>query len=305
MRALISYSYYDWFALYPIKSFFKYIRNRIVSNLYVLKKSKNTSNFLKKCKHLNDQNIILVIAFEQPWVIEWLLKMSKKYVTDATIVVFDNSRDKSKRVKIKEVCKSQNTLYLPLPENNTKHANRSHSLAMQWIFDNIVKVIKPKSFTYIDHDLIPVKSISISKLLGNQDFYGWLKIGEKRRNPNSWNLWAGYCIYRYDNVRDKDLYFMYDFPQGLDTGGGNYGALYHGYNRHKMNFSCLSDVKIKVPGVGIVNNIQVLDDSWYHIGSVSYNDNFASKKDYCVLLSKAVDSGVEWDDLLVTQKIVE
>jgi|LWDU01.1.fsa_nt_gi hypothetical protein len=305
MRSFSSYSFSNWLKLQPIKYLIKYTRNRIVSNLYVAKKSQNTEHFLNECKDLKDKNILLVIAFEQPWVIEWLLKMSKKYVTDAVVLVFDNSRDKSKKGEIKKVCHTQNTLYLQLPENNTTHVNRSHSLAMQWIFENIVQAIQPKSFAYIDHDLIPVKKTSIAERLGNQDFYGWLKTGLVRRNPDSWSLWAGYCIYDYDSVRNKKLYFMYDFPQGLDTGGGNYEVLYRNYNKDKMQFSNISIAEVQVPNIGLVRDIMLIDDNWYHIGSVGYNDNFVSKKDYCLSLSKLIDSGIEWDELVVSQRTAQ
>jgi hypothetical protein len=49
----------------------------------------------------------------------------------------------------------------------------------------------------------------------------------------------------------------------------------------------------------------LIDDNWYHIGSVGYNDNFVSKKDYCLSLSKLIDSGIEWDELVVSQRTAQ
>ena len=97
---------------------------------------------------------------------------------------------------------------------------------------------------------------------------GWYRIGLQRKNPDAWNLWAGYCMYSYTKIKKSNLYFMYDFANGLDTGGGNYDALYYGYDDRNMDFSSVSQVSINIPSIGVVDDLMLLDDSWYHIGSV-------------------------------------
>ena len=305
MRKLSSYQFISWVKLEPIKYLIKYIRNYFVTTLYVAKKGKNLDSFLKKCKHLSGKNIILIIAFEQPWVIEWQLKISKENIKDATIIIFDNSRDQSKKKEIKSVCHDLNALYFSLPKNKTLHVNRSHSLAMQWVYENVVKAIKPNIFAFIDHDLIPVKEFSLLNVIKDQDFYGWYRIGLQRKNPDAWNLWAGYCMYNYTKIKKSNLYFMYDFANGLDTGGGNYDSLYHGYDDRNMNFSSASQVSINIPGVGVVEDLMVLDDSWHHIGSVGHNDNSKLKKDYVTTLFNKIEKGDSWDDFVVSCKTIQ
>jgi len=267
----------------------------------VRKKQNLLHVFLAKCNTLKDKNIILVTAFEQPWVLEWQLFMADKYINDAVILVFDNSKDVKAREEIKKVCEKNDTLYLPLPENPTKHVNRSHALAMQWIYGNVVKAIKPYSYTFIDHDMIPLKSLSVSELIGEQDFYGLLK-DKSRKDPGSWSIWAGYTMFKYSVTRNKKMNFMYDFSRDLDTGGGNYEALYKFYDRKKMNFSSKEWVSLEIPKIGVINNLQLLDGCWHHIGSVSYNNNFLSRKDYCLALSDSIHNGLEWNDLLIIDK---
>ena len=305
MRKLSSYQFISWVKLEPIKYLIKYIRNYFVTTLYVAKKGKNLDSFLKKCKHLSGKNIILIIAFEQPWVIEWQLKISKENIKDATIIIFDNSRDQSKKKEIKSVCHDLNALYFSLPKNKTLHVNRSHSLAMQWVYENVVKAIKPNIFAFIDHDLIPVKEFSLLNVIKDQDFYGWYRIGLQRKNPDAWNLWAGYCMYNYTKIKKSNLYFMYDFANGLDTGGGNYDSLYHGYDDRNMNFSSASQVSINIPGVGVVEDLMVLDDSWHHIGSVGHNDNSKLKKDYVTTLFNKIEKGDSWDDFVISRKAIQ
>jgi hypothetical protein len=301
MKNLSSYPFSSWLRLTPLKFIWKHLRNKVVLNFYVQKKQNLLRDFLIKCQSLKDENIILVTAFEQPWVLEWLLYMSDKYVTDATILVFDNSKDLKARKEIQKVCERNNTLYLPLPKNPTTHVNRSHALAMQWVYDNVVKYIKPYSFTFIDHDMIPIKKLSISKILGSQDFYGLLK-DKSRSDPGSWSIWAGYTLFRYNATKNIKMNFMYDFSRDLDTGGGNYESLYKFYDRKILNFSSKDRVSLEIPKVGIFDNLQLLDGCWHHIGSVSYNNNFLSRKDYCLALSEAIHKGLEWDDLLMSNK---
>jgi len=291
--------------LEPIKYLIKYIRNYLVTILYTTKKGNNLDIFLEKCKHLSGRNILLVIAFEQPWVIEWQLKMSKKNVKDATVIIFDNSRDQSKKKEIEKVCHDLNALYFSLPKNKTLHVNRSHSLAMQWIYENVVKAIKPNIFAFIDHDLIPIKKFSLLNVIKDQDFYGWYRKGLQRKNPNSWNLWAGYCMYSYIKIKDFHLYFMYDFANGLDTGGGNYDALYCNYDNKKMNFSPVSQVDVDIPGVGVINDLMLIDDSWYHIGSVGHNNNAKLKKGYVTTLFNKIEKGASWDSMVISCKNIQ
>lgn len=305
MRKLSSYQFISWVKLEPIKYLIKYIRNYFVTTLYVAKKGKNLDSFLKKCKHLSGKNIILIIAFEQPWVIEWQLKISKENIKDATIIIFDNSRDQSKKNKIKSVCHDLNALYFSLPKNKTLHVNRSHSLAMQWVYENVVKAIKPNIFAFIDHDLILIKGFGLLNAIKDQDFYGWHRGGLQRKNPDAWYLWAGYCMYNYTKIKKSNLYFMYDFANGLDTGGGNYDSLYHGYDDRNMNFSSASQVSINIPGVGVVEDLMVLDDSWHHIGSVGHNDNSKLKKDYVTTLFNKIEKGDSWDDFVISRKAIQ
>lgn len=298
MRELTKFSIKSWIRLEPLKYLFKHTRNLTLLGLYTKKKQVLLESFLLKCSHLKEENIILVTAFEQPWVVDWQLKMSKKYIQDAVILVFDNSKNTKARGEIKKVCESNDTLYLPLPSNPTKHVNRSHALAMQWVYENVVKAIQPKNYIYIDHDLIPVKRLSISKLMNGQDFYGLLK-DKSRNDPGSWSIWAGYTMFKFSATKHKKMNFMYDFSRDLDTGGGNYETLYKFYDRHSMNFAGKEWVSVDIPEIGKIDNLQLLDNCWHHIGSVSYNNNFDSRRDYCLALSQVIDSGLEWDKLLL------
>lgn len=265
--------------------------------MYENRTTATLDEYLEKVENLKDTNILLVIAFEQPWVIDWLLNMANRHIKDASILIFDNSRKISAKREIEQVCQKHRIPYLALPFNPTKHVNRSHGMAMQWVFRNIVCRIQPKRFGYIDHDLIPIRSVSIEELAGDQSFYGLLRPRyENRVDKRAWSLWAGYCVFDYRAVSGLPLNFLYDFSIGLDTGGQNYHVLYKNYDKRKIRFATAINMSSRLPeGVGI--KLQVIDDCWYHIGSIGYNNNFESKSTLCKAIADTLEIDGCWGNI--------
>ena len=70
---------------------FKEIRNILLLKIFLLLGSKKAQLFVKNNKNLKGKNLLIVIAFNQTWCLNWLLKMGKKNIKDAVICVFDNS----------------------------------------------------------------------------------------------------------------------------------------------------------------------------------------------------------------------
>ena len=135
---------------------FRYFRNEILLKIYIQKKTPKFYEFVESIKTLKYSNITIVVAFEQPWALNWLLKMAKKNLRKSSILVFDNSKNSLLSQKIEYVCKKNEVFYYSLPKYNTHHVNRSHGMALSWIYINIIKALQPKIFGFIDHDLIPV-----------------------------------------------------------------------------------------------------------------------------------------------------
>ena len=179
---------FDWFKFKPINFAFKQIRNDIWLEAYVSRKPVRLEEFLEQTQSLKGKSVIAIVAFEQPWALNWLLQMAKKNLRESSVLVFDNSRNSALRDEIEAVCIANNVLYFSLPENPTKHVNRSHGMAMSWIFDNVITTIKPKQFAFIDHDLIPVSHVDFSNALESQPFFG--RRGGKMLDY--WSLWKRY-----------------------------------------------------------------------------------------------------------------
>jgi hypothetical protein len=284
MRKLSRYSFFEYLKLRPLKDALKQCRNDIWQFFFCLKKPEGFEFFLQEQECLRGKNIAIIIAFEQPWALNWLLTMAVKNQPDFQFIVFDNSRYQDKRNQLKQVCLSHGTPYMGLPKLKTRHVNRSHGMAMTWVYRNFVSAICPSIFGFVDHDLIPVSTSGILDEVKRQSFYGVLN-----KSDMTWNLWAGFCFYDYSFVSGENLNFLYDFSNGLDTGGRNYKCLYSKCDMSNLKYST-DEVFLLNVDESNRREVQLIDRSWVHIGSISYNDNLAPKKKFFEALEYALNS---------------
>jgi len=295
MRDLKDFSLSEWLRFLPLQYGFKQVRNDLMLERYKSSRPHNLDAFLQQAVGLAGRNIGLIVAFEQPWALDWLLRMANRNLADTTLLVFDNSLRDAARKEIQEVCRRNEILYLALPPNLTRHVNRSHGNAMTWIFHNVVRAITPRMFAFLDHDLIPVQSVDFGKKLGTQPVYGF-------RRPSkidaSWNLWAGYCCFDFASVAGLTMNFLYDFSRGLDTGGRNWDCLYRTIEHQQMVFAESRVMAVQDPVTGESHDVQIIDDSWLHIGGISYNNNFDLKAQSCMNLANTLDESTSWLQIL-------
>jgi hypothetical protein len=99
------------------------------------------------------------------------------------------------------------------------------------MYYHIIKKRQPRYFGFIDHDLFPIKAISLSQKLESHPVDGHL-VQEK----NYWYLWAGLCFYQFDFVKNKKMDFLPTKVQNiyLDTGGGNWHTIYSKMDVNKV-----------------------------------------------------------------------
>ena len=107
MLKLSEFSVKDWLKLRPLDVAFKQVRNDIWLKYYVNQKPAELSQFLADNRYLAGKNVAIVVAFEQPWAVNWLLQMSNKNLTNTTVLVFDNSHKASARAELEAVCKKK------------------------------------------------------------------------------------------------------------------------------------------------------------------------------------------------------
>lgn len=291
MKKLSQFSITDFLCLKPLRALIKELRNDLFLAFYKRLKAKGENEFIKQ-NFSKNKKILIIIAFEQDKVLNWLLALSSINLKDFQLMVFDNSRNPQARSKIRQTCFQFQIPYLGLPFNGTRHPNRSHGMAMTWVFHRIIKKIEPSWFGYLDHDMLPVKSVQISNCIPQgQNTYGFLNDA-----PDYWNLWAGYCFYNYSNVSHLPLNFIYDFSRELDTGGRNWPYLYAHQNKDDVKYATSINRSVFVPP-DQTRTVQLIDDAWIHVGGVSYNNNLQPKEYFFEQLVNTLLSGIPFDSL--------
>lgn len=297
MRNLTEFSGREWRRLKPLDHFMIQVCNDVLQRFFRLWKPESLEPFLRNAEHLRGKDIGLIVAYEQPWALSWLLKAAAGNLGRGTLLVFDNSRRAKMRTEIERVCRDCAVGYLGLPPCPTRHPNRSHGMAMTWIFHNVVRAIGPRTFTFIDHDLIPLGKTRLGDLPANQPFYGLANISKW-----GWSLWAGYCSYDFPTVDRLPLNFLNDFSRGLDTGGRNWRCLYRHYDRSRFRFGNGQSIEIADPVRDVSHSMGIVDDSWVHLGGISYSGSFQELRSFYEYLAKATGEGAMLRELTVKKQ---
>jgi hypothetical protein len=208
--------------LRPILHRLKTLRYRAIDKLY-LARSARAGDVTALKREMRGRNVLVSIAFNDAQSIGWQSRLVRRYLPGVCYVIADNSNTTEGAQAIAALAQRTRAPYLRLPENPWYQPSRSHGLALNWVWRNVILPAEPRAFGFIDDDLYPTAPDDPFAPLVSQDFFGLVrKAGER------WFLWAGYCTFRFDRVRDKPLDFGQDWFAGLDTGGGNWEVLFRG-----------------------------------------------------------------------------
>jgi hypothetical protein len=292
MRGLAEYSIEDWVHLRPLTEGGKQLANDLVQKRFLNARLDALAKFLQENQNLRGKNILTIVAFEQPDVLDFSLKMAGRHVVDATVIVFDNSRGGEARREIERICRSRNVPYLGLPPNPTSQENRSHGMAMTWIWHNFVKAIRPAISGFIDHDVIPLQKVELTKHLENQPFYGVPNVGEC-----AWSLWAGFCFYGFVEVGSLSLNFLNDSSRGVDTGGRNWGCLYKAHDYRKFQFADLRIYDVRDDSERVSRQLEIIDESWLHVGGPNLRPKGRRNSNFYARIRSTIDEGADWPQL--------
>jgi hypothetical protein len=292
MRSFGELSIEDWIHLRPLTEGGKQLANDLVQKRFLKARPDALARFLQENEYLSGKNILQVVAFEQPDVLDFSLKMAGRHLADATVMVFDNSRSAEARIEIERLCRNRNVPYLALPPNPTSQENRSHGMAMTWIWHNVVKPIRPAISGFIDHDVIPLQKVELAKVLKRQPFYGVPNTGKW-----AWSLWAGFCFYGFVEVASLPLNFMNDFSRGVDTGGRNWKYLYKLHDYRKLQFADLRLFDVVGESAGVPPPLEIIDESWIHIGGGNLRGDYRRHSNFYGRILSIIDEGADWPQL--------
>lgn len=221
-RPLGEYSLADWRHLRPLMHLLQERRHRLIDANYSRRKPR-LGDAGALAHMIRGRRVLIPIAYNDPQLVDWQTRLVRAFVPDALYLVADNSSDDAAAAAIATVAEREGVPYIRLPEITWKRGvvSRSHGLALNWVWRNLVRPGAPEAFGFLDHDLFPIAPDDPFAPLAHQHFYGFVRHAGTR-----WYLWAGFCLFRFASVRDRPLDFGQDWAKGLDTGGGNWRILY-------------------------------------------------------------------------------
>lgn len=276
VRSLSDYSLAEWQRLRPVLHALKTLRYRAIDASY-MRHPPRVGDAAALARDLRGKKVLVTIAFEDPQTIAWQAPLLRSYVPQALHVIADNTPDDRAAAAIAAVAARNALPYLRLPANpwnlRRTSASRSHGIALNWIWRNLIRPGQPEAFGFLDDDMFPTARDDPFAPIASQDFYGVVRVAGPR-----WFLWAGYCMFKFDKVSHKALDFGQDWFNGLDTGGGNWNVLYRHVDRTKLREVGSVWVAYK-PGLEIAEGPLQWCGTWLHeVGLMGRADLFVEKR---------------------------
>lgn len=227
---------------------------------------------------------IINVAFNNAHLIELQHKFQKRFIRDDySQIVVDNSTNVEESRKIESYCQEHGIAYLRMPKNwlNRVGPSYSHAGALNFVWHHVIQRRRPSYFGILDHDLFPIKPVSLVEKMKDQPIYGALV----EREPVCWYMHASLSFFRYQAIVKRGLDFMPVNPMGvyLDTGGGNWYRLYKYLDKHKVPVQERVMEPLREGGDWHSDMIQYIDDrTWLHTINGSCWKSVAEGKDLLV-----------------------
>lgn len=259
----------------------KDLRNRLVDRRFRAQRreaGRELADRLRPC-----DAVCVTIAFNTPWVIDILTAAWRVNVSGMTLVVADNSSETGARQEIADICAQRGVAYIALPSNPEWNPNRSHGIAMNWAYYNLVRPLAPAVFGFIDHDCFPIKPVDVAMKMVGKAAYGrrWNAPDEGA----AWHLWAGLCFFDFARADAAEPDFKPLRSLRLDTGGGNWPRLYSRLDLADVLVA--SDERLELTLAGDDSWRRVFDGTFLHLGGTSYRGKF-SQAEYRKLVADHV-----------------
>ncbi len=137
MRALSDYRLADWSKGTPLVHGVKRARNVVTERIFRGLPARGYDAFMADLAARRPDVLAITIAYNTPWVIDVMTQVTPPNI-NGTLVVCDNSRQSAARREIARICKDRGVPYLALPFNLEHHPCRSHGIALNWAYYNIV-----------------------------------------------------------------------------------------------------------------------------------------------------------------------
>lgn len=260
--------------LKPVRKL-KLARSKLVDRWYRTRPAADYVQFMASVAGLKGENVVFCIAYNSSWLIDLMIDCWRAFIDNVALVVVDNSNKARSAAEIKRTCAERGVPYLKLPYNFEWNPSRSHGISINWVFDNIVRKLEPKTFGTIDHDCFPFRRFDLASAIAAAPLYG------VRRAPGlkceAWSLWPGYAFFQYAPLRDLPLDFS-TYPEfRMDTGGANWEVLYKSIDsadpQDRVRYAKTGVLELD----GLPAQFVSIEDSFVHLGGASYFKQYKSE----------------------------
>jgi len=258
--------------LYGLKA----LRNYGIKSIYEAAHSRDTKSLIDQLTSRSPESLFVAIAYNTPWTIDVLVQSWKKHCFETPLLIIDNSKKENAAQEIRKFCERQDVYYLKLPHNREWHPSRSHGLALNWTWKNLIcKIDTINGIGFIDHDCYPIRSWSPAQMPPKVAYGvkspGWIM------DQNTWSLWAGFMYFRNWNTQKVSalpLDFTPNPLDGLDTAGMNWRTLYRKLSQDEFGFAKVEKVKLRdLLGDSIIQSdvtVELIDSTFIHLGGAAY-----------------------------------
>jgi hypothetical protein len=244
----------------------KRARNDVIDRWFSMQAAGNGRLFATTLRRENIRLPCFAVAFNTPWAIELLCASWRLHGTGFELLVMDNSTRGSARKAHASICDKYSVRYFALPYNPEWSPNRSHGIAMNWIWRNVCRWLEPDVVGWIDHDCFPTCPVDLPRLIGNRVAYGSYRVSPT--TAGAFYLWAGYCFFRYSAAASRPIDFKPRIDIGLDTGGGNWPGLLRHLRDDQIGHALREQITIE--GDDLVFKRTTFDHCFLHVGGASY-----------------------------------
>src|SRR5258708_26877343 len=190
----------DWRHFRPLTHVLKIARYNVIDRAY-RRRAAAAGDVAAVVQLARGRKLLVTVAFGDPTLVSWQTRLLRHYVPNALHVIVDNSMRDNIAHEIYRGAVGAGTAYLRAPANRwSGHAaSRSHGIALNWTWENVIKSAEPEAFGFLDHDIFPIALDDPFAPLASQEFYGVVRQAGAR-----WFLWAGFCMFHFAAVREKN-----------------------------------------------------------------------------------------------------
>lgn len=278
----------------PVVRAAKNLRNEAIDRAYRRRRSAAGAEFAAELERRGAHRLCISVAFNSPWVIDVLTAAWELHPVGMALAVVDNSSRPAARSEHERICAARGVPWLGLPPNPEWSPNRSHGIALNWIWHNVVRRLRPELIGFVDHDCFPIRPLDLPARMNGFTVYGLR--GASKIHPEAWNLWAGYTFLRPAALEAAEaafpsrIDFKHRIEYGLDTGGSNWMAVYRKLDPERIGSATEGILPVDLNAGRPPLRVHLIDDTFAHLGGASYEERFGDG-DFRGRLLDAVWSG--------------